>query len=251
MAARADPGPRPHRPRHPGGELAGRRRHVRLRRRPQLRRPPHHRPSRRPQPRPGLAVATRVRDLHGRGRRRRPGRTTQPSWPDALVSVGPDRPGRGQLDRAQLRPPLHPPGPTTAAAGGLRLRRPPDLCPLRLAPVPAPPGPPSPPGRRPARPGRLSAPSVAGQTLALPSADRSRSGHAMPGRAMARTASRPARWSRSCSPARPRTDRCPGRTSPSRRGYPLPRLCAAARGTRPPGPRQRPPTHPRPGATAP
>ena len=28
----------------------------------------------------------------------------------------------------------------------------------------------------------------------------------------------------------------------------LPRLCAATRGTRPPGPRQRPPTHPRPGS---
>ncbi len=36
--------------------------------------------------------------------RSRPGQAT-------LVPVGTDRPGRGQLDRAELRPPLHPPGP--------------------------------------------------------------------------------------------------------------------------------------------
>jgi hypothetical protein len=38
-----------------------------------------------------------------------------------------------------------------------------------------------------------------------------------PGRPVAdRTARRPVRWSGSCSPTRPRTGRCPGRTSPSR-----------------------------------
>lgn len=70
------------------------------------------------------------------------------------------------------------------------------------------------------------------KTLALPPADRSSRPpwrRPMPERrAMARTASRPARWSRSCSPARPRTGRCPGRTSRSRPDCPQPRLRAAA-----------------------
>ena len=63
--------------------------------------------------------------------------------------------------------------------------------------------------------------------------------------ATARTASRPAPWSGSCWPASARTGRCPGRTSLSRPDCrAVPRLCAAARGTHPPGRRQRPPAQP-------
>jgi hypothetical protein len=57
-------------------------RHVRLRRRAQLRRAPLDRPCGRLRPNPGLAVAARRWDLHGRGRRRGPGRATHPTPQD-------------------------------------------------------------------------------------------------------------------------------------------------------------------------